>query len=380
MVDVSEPTVTIARSDFGEALDVFMQVSPRSTPGDAREQLVSMAQEAERALHGQGLDSSDIVSGWIRFAEAPRWNWRDVLSKVLKTASPLPITGVVQPPAVTSHKCVLELQAVKGAQPGRALQSVSGNAVESLVQRGGVNHLRLMTVVPRKELGTTASFNELAYDMFAQARDALFAHGLDFSNVVRTWIHVSDIESNYAALNHARNRFCKEQGLARLPASTCVEGTPVGVASPVAMDVYAVTTHPELHVEPLCSETMGEATAYGVAFSRAIRLDEPGQRRLFVSGTASIDTQGNVVSVGDPQGQLGCMFRNVHALLDRAGMGIADVLSATMYLKRAAYLDAFVEAARENGLASRVPCAIVVTHICRPEWLCEIELCAARSG
>ena len=146
------------------------------------------------------------------------------------------------------------------------------------------------------------------------------------------------------------------------------------------MDLYAVAAHPDAQQEALCSGAMGEAAAYGVAFSRAIRLREPGLQRLFISGTASIDTQGNVVSVGDVQGQLECMFRNVRSLLDEARMGFADVVSATMFLKHAEHLDEFAKAARANGLSPKLPCAVVVTNICRPEWLCEIELCAVRTG
>ena len=375
---VTEDTVSIARDESEDALGVFIVVVPNSTQGDARDQFVSMASQAERALRSQCLEPSDIVSGWIRFAQAPHWSWRDDLSKALNTSSALPITGLVQPPAPPSRKCVLELQAVKGAGRSRVVQSASPHPVASSVLRRGAKHLRLMSVVPRGDLRTTANFVELAYDMFAQAGQALAAHGLTFSNIVRTWIHVSCIESNYAALNSARNRYFQEQGLARLPASTCVEGTPVGVASPVAMDLYAVSAHPDVQLEALGSETMGEASAYGVAFSRAIRLNEPGMQRLFISGTASIDIHGNVVSAGDLHGQLACMFRNVRSLLDEARLGFADVLSATAYLKHAEYLDVFVEAARVSGLDPKVPCAVVATNICRPEWLCEIELFASR--
>jgi hypothetical protein len=54
-------------------------------------------------------------------------------------------------------------------------------------------------------------------------------------------------------------------------------------------------------------------------------------------------------------------------------------LSVVAYLKRADYLAEFVKAARASGLGSSVPCAVTVADICRPEWLCEVELCASRS-
>jgi enamine deaminase RidA (YjgF/YER057c/UK114 family) len=220
----------------------------------------------------------------------------------------------------------------------------------------------------------------MTYDMFAQAGHALTARGLSFANVVRTWIHVCDIEENYAAINQARNRYFDEQRLPRLPASTCVEAALLGVDSPVALDVYAVSDSPGVIVAAVGPGAMGAAPGYGSAFARAAQLDEPGRRWLWISGTASIDAQGGIVSVGDLAGQLDCMFAHVGSLLAEAGMAMGHVLSATAYLKRAEYLGRFREAAQAHGLAPSTPCTVAVSDICRPEWLCEIELCAARTG
>jgi enamine deaminase RidA (YjgF/YER057c/UK114 family) len=198
--------------------------------------------------------------------------------------------------------------------------------------------------------------------------------------VVRTWIHAYDIDENYAAINLGRDRNFKDQQLSRLPASTCVEAALLGVDSPVAMDVYAVSDSPGVVVEPAGPGAMGEASRYGAAFARATQLREPGRRWLWISGTASIDAQGRVVSVGDLDGQLDCMFANAGSLLAQAGLGMGDVLSATAYLKRAEYLGKFRKAAQDYGLETAIPCGVVVADICRPEWLCEIEICAARTA
>ena len=366
--------MTALFDDNTDTLDASIEVAPSSTHGHAQEQFVSMANAARVALRTRGLEPSDIVRGWVRFATMPHWGWRDELSKALLVTSELPITGLVQPPVVGSQKCVLDLYAARGTSQSRLTQVGSPRA--SSCVRAGAKHLRIMSIAPKLVPG--ASFENLAYDMFEQAGLALGAHGLRFSDAVRTWVHVSDIDVNYTAMNRARNRYFREQGLARLPASTCVEGFPVGVGAPLAMDLYAVSTNLDVNWEALRSGTMGEASAYGVAFSRAVRLSEPGVERLFISGTASIDARGQVVSVGNVSGQLDCMFRNVHSLLNGAQMGFADVQSATMYLKHAEYYGEYVKAARAYGLSATLPCAVVVTNICRPEWLCEIELCAAR--
>jgi enamine deaminase RidA (YjgF/YER057c/UK114 family) len=235
-----------------------------------------------------------------------------------------------------------------------------------------------MSVAPRADLLKTGSFADLTYDMFAQTGHALTARGLSFADVVRTWIHVDDIETNYGSMNQARNRYFQEQRVTRSPASTCVQARPVGTDSPVAMDVYAVSAGRDVRAEATAPGTMGEASGYGSSFARAAQLFEPGRRWLLVSGTASIDAEGHVVAAGDIRGQLDCMFGHVRSLLAEAGMGFSDSLTATVYLKKRGYLSEFTRAARAHGLAEQVPCAAVVANICRPEWLCEIELCAAR--
>jgi enamine deaminase RidA (YjgF/YER057c/UK114 family) len=374
-----DPPVRIARSESGEALDLFIEAAPSSTREDQRGQFASMVEGAHRALREHGLGPGSIVSGWIRFASAPAWDWRAALADAWQMSGVLPITALLQPPAEPFRACSLGLHAVRSARQSGVWHGPSASPAAATFLRDGARHLRLMSVTARAELRKTASFAELAYDMFAQAGHALTARGLAVADVVRTWIHVHDIEANYASLNQARSRYFQEQALVRLPASTCVEGTPLGVDVPVMMDLYAVSASSGLRVEAMSPATMCEASAYGSAFSRATRLWEPGRRWLFVSGTASINAQGQVVAVGDVRGQLRCMFEHVGGLLAEAEMGFADALSVVAYLKRADYLAEFVKAARASGLGSSVPCAVTVADICRPEWLCEVELCASRS-
>ena len=116
-----------------------------------------------------------------------------------------------------------------------------------------------------------------------------------------------------------------------------------------------------------------------VRFSPAARSCADSERNLvFVSGTASIDRQGRIVAPGDAKGQLRCMLANAAGVLGQAGLGLADAVSVTAYLKRASLLSEFRGAAQAAGLPASVPTAILVADICRPEWLCEIELVAGR--
>jgi len=63
-------------------------------------------------------------------------------------------------------------------------------------------------------------------------------------------------------------------------------------------------------------------------------------------------------------------------VLEQAGLGLADAVSVTTYLRRAVFAIGVPQGCAGRGPARIRPTAIVVADICRPEWLCEIELVA----
>jgi enamine deaminase RidA (YjgF/YER057c/UK114 family) len=97
---------------------------------------------------------------------------------------------------------------------------------------------------------------------------------------------------------------------------------------------------------------------------------------IYVSGTASINAAGRIVSPGDIVGQVDRMLLNVKALLAGNGAMFGDIVSAVTYLKKPEYLEAFRSGCRQRGLPERIPNTICIADICRPEWLCEMEAIA----
>ncbi len=358
-------------------LDVFVHAAPASARCDEQEQFASMASRAGEVLAEYGLSPDNLVCGWIHFAKAPTWPWRSALADVWGTSNPQPLTGLVQPPASACF-CTMRLHAIRSVRQSGVWHGTTTAPAAATVLRAGARHLRLMSITPSPDLIGVAPVTDQAHDMFVQADRGLATRGLSFQDVVRTWIYVRDIEHNYAALNQARNRYFAEARLQRLPASTCVEGTFVGSSAPVVMDLYAVGASEGVAIQAVQGATMGQATAYGSAFARAALLTEPGRKTLYVSGTASIDALGNVVAVGDIQGQLERMFENVRSLLEQSDCTWDDALHARVYLARTEDHGTFLRAAASCGISPRLPTTAVVAAICRPEWLCEIELCLAR--
>jgi len=78
---------------------------------------------------------------------------------------------------------------------------------------------------------------------------------------------------------------------------------------------------------------LNEATSYGSAFSRGMRIDLNGLVILLISGTASIDSQGHTAHVGDLRGQVRRTFDNITGLLAREGATWHDIVRTTCYLR-----------------------------------------------
>jgi 2-iminobutanoate/2-iminopropanoate deaminase len=114
------------------------------------------------------------------------------------------------------------------------------------------------------------------------------------------------------------------------------------------------------------------------SFSRGLRIDIRGITILFISGTASVDENGQTAHVGDFRGQAWRTYRNITALLEAEGAGWKDVVRTTCYLRDierdyAAFNEIRTQFFGEQGL-DRLPASTGIQAIlCRPELLIEIE-------
>ncbi len=80
-------------------------------------------------------------------------------------------------------------------------------------------------------------------------------------------------------------------------------------------------------------EVLNDARCYGSSFPRGLRLDFGGVRVLLISGTASIDENGQTVHVGDFAAQCWRTYRNIAVLLASEGANWHDVIRTTCYLR-----------------------------------------------
>jgi enamine deaminase RidA (YjgF/YER057c/UK114 family) len=117
------------------------------------------------------------------------------------------------------------------------------------------------------------------------------------------------------------------------------------------------------------------------SFSRGLRLDLGGVAILLISGTASIDENGQSVHIGDFPAQLRRTYANITGLLAAEGATWKDIVRTTCYLRDmerdyAAFNKGRTAFFREQGLDPLPASTGIQAILCRPELLVEIEAIA----
>jgi enamine deaminase RidA (YjgF/YER057c/UK114 family) len=117
------------------------------------------------------------------------------------------------------------------------------------------------------------------------------------------------------------------------------------------------------------------------SFSRGMRIDLNGLVILLISGTASIDENGQTVHTGDFRAQTRRTFDNITGLLAAEGATWKDIVRTTCYLRDierdyAAFNEERTAFYREQGLDPLPASTGIQAILCRPDLLVEIEAIA----
>jgi len=114
------------------------------------------------------------------------------------------------------------------------------------------------------------------------------------------------------------------------------------------------------------------------SFSRGLRLDINGMTILLISGTASIDENGQSVHIGDFRAQTLRTYWNITGLLAAEGATWKDVVRTTCYLRDierdyAEFNEIRTQFFKEQGLDPLPASTGIQAILCRPELLIEME-------
>ncbi len=103
----------------------------------------------------------------------------------------------------------------------------------------------------------------------------------------------------------------------------------------------------------------------------------PNLRWLITSGTPGLSAGGELPK--DIVGQAELAWKNILRILDKAGMGPADIVKVTQYLIRAEDIAAYAKV-RKQFLGDVKPASmlLIVPQLVWPEMLLEVEVIAAK--
>lgn len=161
-------------------------------------------------------------------------------------------------------------------------------------------------------------------------------------------------------------------------------GLPPDEAAPAGSLQPAGASHPGvIQRRAICApEVLNEASEYGSAFTRGLRLDFPdGLVQLLISGTASVGAAGETLYEGDFAAQCWRTFRNITRLLESENATWQDIVRTTCYIRDierdySEFNRVRNEFYRALGLDPFPASTAIQARICRSDLLVEIEAVA----
>lgn len=202
-------------------------------------------------------------------------------------------------------------------------------------------------------------------------------------NVMRTWFYVRDIDNNYQGMVDARREWFADEGMTRdthYIASTGIEGSVERVSDLVQTDYLAVLGLDKKQVEYMSALThLNPTHEYGVTFERATRVTYGDRSHYYISGTASINSRGKVVAVGDVIKQTERTFENINALLEGYGATLSDMKMMVVYVRDSSDCAMITEYLNKH-MPPETAYIVVKGAVCRPTWLVEMDGIAIKAN
>ena len=216
---------------------------------------------------------------------------------------------------------------------------------------------------------------EQARSVMNQMIQGLGAAGMTFANVIRTWYYNDHILDWYPEFNAVRTTFFKEHHVfdGLVPASTGIGGRNAAGSALTAGLLAVAPKENAVKTFAVASPLQCPALDYGSSFSRAVELDEPGVRRVLISGTASIAPEGHTLHEGDVDAQTQLTMQVVHAILESRGMNWSHITRAIAYIKHHRDRMCFARYAATAKLPV-FPFFTTINDVCRDDLLFEIEV------
>ncbi len=285
--------------------------------------------------------------------------------------NPVAVSIVQQPPLTGAKVALLAYHISTKGQLSKKRFTMK----HVLVKKNGKRHLWSTRLCAGAFDSSPSSAGQTS-KIFHNLTDTLSDLGGNLANhCVRTWIYLRNVDVFYQGMVDSRRELFTHEGLTGAThyiASTGIEGSCSHRYDVVSMDAYSNLDLQQKQVSYLNDfEMLCHTKDYSVTFERGTRIAYADRAHHFISGTASIDKEGNVLHVGDVVKQLERCIVNVDALLHSGEARLEDMQHLIVYLRDP------TDYGRVTGILSEslpgVPLVVVHGAVCRPEWLVEIE-------
>ena len=195
-------------------------------------------------------------------------------------------------------------------------------------------------------------------------------------NGIRTWVYVRDLDNHYEGMVRARREYFAAHGLTdktRYLASTGILGmsySPEKIVSVDSLSIRGLAAEQVVRMEALSH--LSPTILYGVTFERGLRVRFGDRSHLYISGTASINSKGEVLHEGDAELQTRRAIENVRALLETQSATLDDMAYVIAYVRNV-HDRQRVRTVLDEELGRNIPLVFIEAAVCRPAWLMELE-------
>lgn len=344
-------------------LHAMLHVDPR---GDLFEAQLCRIAKAEEYLMATE-EAKDALPVFKRYFLSDAANQAPLITKSSQCA-----VSCIQQPPLDGSKIAVWLYLQKGTE----VSHMDGSAI---VSHNGYKHIWTMGL-----LNTSADTSYMqTWNTLLSYIDTLKLFSATLKeNGIRTWFYVRDVDTQYGGLVKSRRECFVEQGLTQdthYISSTGIGGTPADPKALVQLDSYAMTGFlPEQQRYLYAPTHLNKTYEYGVTFERGTLMQYGDRNHIYISGTASINNQGEVVHVGNIILQTQRMWENVEKLLEEGGMSYDDVMQIIVYLRDGS--DYQVVKQLFDSKFPQKPFVITLAPVCRPTWLIEMECIAVKKS
>lgn len=343
----------------------MLHVEPRGEMFQEQFHRISLAEDA--LMRMPEMDGAEIV--FKRYFLSDSTNQQPLMHEHEQPCR-CAISYIQQPP-LDGSKVALWLYMQKGMdmehQPDSTIAAHNGYKhiwTMGLMDNHGDSHQQTDTLLTR-------------YEQILSTQHATMA-----DNCIRTWFFVRDVDTQYHGLVVARRNYFNFIGLTadtHYISSTGIGGTPSDPKALVQLGAYAITGFlPEQQRYLYAHTHLNRTSDYGVTFERGTLMQYGDRDHAYISGTASIDNQGEVLHIGDIRKQTLRMWENVEKLLEEGGMSMEHCAQIIVYLRDTA--DYTVVSRMFEERFPGIPTVITLAPVCRPTWLIEMECIAIKEN